>query len=488
MIKTPPTLLRLTTMVVFALSSFGALLYLWMAFGGAIPFKPVGYRFDILVPEATQLAGQADVRISGVSVGRVVDVEPGPGNRTRATIEMDREHAPVARDGRAMLRLKSLLGETYVELERGNPSRGVIPDGGTLAATLISPTVELDEILRTFDPETRDGFRRWMQSSSAALRGRGDDVNAAFAQLPGFVEKGTDLFATLDAQAGAVRSLVASTGDVFDAISAQDGELAGLITATDRLFGTTARRNRELQALFGALPRFEAESRRTLPVLTAFGDEAEPVVRRLQPVATELDPTFAALRDLAPELEAFFGKLSPVVTASERGVPALEKLLADLPPLLDAFGPWLRNVNPMVGYLGEHRRELTAFIANTTAATLGRDLPDVLPGAKGAVNYLRTVQTLSPEALAFYPRPLGSSRMNAYQRAGAFAELAAGLPSLTTRTCANGTPAPPAAALPEGLAPLVQQHVFRTPGRDVLRPACRTAAGGPAFPRLRAER
>ena len=38
-----------------------------------------------------------------------------------ATIEMQSRYAPVARDARAILRQKSLLGETFVELTPGHP-------------------------------------------------------------------------------------------------------------------------------------------------------------------------------------------------------------------------------------------------------------------------------------------------------------------------------------------------------------------------------
>ena len=43
--KTRPSLARIAAMVVFALSCFGLLLFLWLAFGGPIPLKPEGYLF-----------------------------------------------------------------------------------------------------------------------------------------------------------------------------------------------------------------------------------------------------------------------------------------------------------------------------------------------------------------------------------------------------------------------------------------------------------
>src|ERR671925_1360210 len=106
--KSAPSLPRILTMVVFALSCFGLLLFMWLSFGGAIPLKPKGYRVQVAFPEATTLATEADVRIAGVSVGKVRDLEVDSGrNRTVATLELDREFGPLHGDARAMLRQKT---------------------------------------------------------------------------------------------------------------------------------------------------------------------------------------------------------------------------------------------------------------------------------------------------------------------------------------------------------------------------------------------
>src|SRR5215203_6156738 len=117
--KQAPTLGRLLVMAGFALSCFGLLLFLWLAFGGPIPLQPKGYRFKVSFPEATQLAQEADVRISGVPVGKVKTLTPRAG-RTLAEVELDERYAPVPSDARAILRQKTLLGETYVELTPGH--------------------------------------------------------------------------------------------------------------------------------------------------------------------------------------------------------------------------------------------------------------------------------------------------------------------------------------------------------------------------------
>src|SRR6185312_2357979 len=161
--KQVPTVGRLLVMAVFTLSCFGLLLYLWSAFGGPVPLKPHGYRFQTSFAEATQLAQEADVRISGVNVGKVKKLELGDDGRTNATIELDNQYAPIPKDAKAILRQKTLLGETYVELTPGTPGSPTVREGGRLANTQVAPTVQLDDIFRTFDPRTRAAFQTWMQ-------------------------------------------------------------------------------------------------------------------------------------------------------------------------------------------------------------------------------------------------------------------------------------------------------------------------------------
>src|ERR1700712_1833900 len=98
-----PSLSKVITMVLFALSCAGLLLFLWLSFGGTVPFNPQGYRIRVSFPSAGQLATQADVRIAGVSVGKVIDKSIDvQGDRTVATIQMQNQFAPVHKDARAI--------------------------------------------------------------------------------------------------------------------------------------------------------------------------------------------------------------------------------------------------------------------------------------------------------------------------------------------------------------------------------------------------
>ena len=128
----PPTITRILVAIGFALSCFALALFLWITFGGPLPLKPEGYRFTVPFDEATQLAVESDVRISGVPVGKVKAVELADNGRADATIELDSRYAPIPTDTRAMLRTKTLLGETFVELTPGDEQGPTLEEGGRL--------------------------------------------------------------------------------------------------------------------------------------------------------------------------------------------------------------------------------------------------------------------------------------------------------------------------------------------------------------------
>jgi virulence factor Mce-like protein len=442
--KAAPSFGRIAVMAVFALSCFGLLLFLWLAFGGNIPLKPKGYRFTASFTEATQLAQEADVRISGVPVGKVKTIEPDKKTgRSDVVIQLESRYAPLPSDAKAILRQKTLLGETYVELTPGTPTAKAVPEGGRLGTAQISPTVELDEIYRSFDPRTRRAFQVWMQTQAQAIKGHGRDINDALGNLGPFAEDAGVAVDILNRQEGAVRRLIANTGVVFGALTERGDQLRGLIENSNLVFSTTAARDRELQESFVALPTFERESQVTLNRLNEFAEDTDPLVTQLRPAARELSPTLTALSALAPDLKALFRDLDKVITASRTGFPAAERILRDLRPLLNQADPALRQLIPILEGLGYYKGELTAFFANTAAATQGLD-----PGTR--LHYLRTTNPFNPENLAAYPRRLGSNRPNPYQLPGGYRKLPGGLEVYESRHCGRTLPTisttPPAPA------------------------------------------
>ena len=328
-------------------------------------------------------------------------------------IQLESRYAPLRSDAKAILRQKTLLGETYVELTPGHAeARRRCPEGGSLRTTQISPTVELDEIYRSFDPRTRRAFQVWMQTQAQAIKGHGRDINDALGNLGPFAE---------DAERRGRHPQPPGGGGPAADLQHRRG-----VRRADRARRPAARADRELQPRLrhhrGARPRAagDASSRcrpssasraRRSTASTRSPRDTDPLVTQLRPAARELSPTLTDLSALAPDLKALFRDLDKVITVSRTGFPAAERILRDLRPLLAQADPALRQLIPILEVLGAYKGELTAFFANTAAATQAFD-----PGTR--LHYLRTTNPLNPENLAAYPRRIGSNRPEPLPAAG----------------------------------------------------------------------
>jgi phospholipid/cholesterol/gamma-HCH transport system substrate-binding protein len=441
MSKRAPSTTQLLVIAGFALSCFGILLFLWITFGGPTPFKAKPYEIEVPFNEATQLAQQSDVRISGVSVGKVQDIVLSPsGEQALAKVDIDDKYGPIPKDTRAILRTKTLLGETYIELTPGDRNGPVLPDGGTLPEAQIAESVQLDEIFRTFDASTRAAFQTWQQEAAVAIEGQGASLSYAFGELEPTFTQFDRLFRVLDSQRLAVKQIFSNGATALQALRGRQGELAGLIRNSNTVFSTTAARDHEIEALFRAFPTFQDESKLTVERLKTFALDADPVMQQLVPVAEQLSPTLITLARFATPAKGFFEGLKPVIARAPTGFPALRKLFRDqFPPLLRAADPFLRNVNPLLTGVGLYKHELTATMGNIAAIANGK-LP--VENAQGVnAHYLRAMGPFNPESLATYPSRTTTNRTNAYPQPLAAKSLATGLPSFDTRSCSSGVTA-----------------------------------------------
>lgn len=412
MIKQAPSPARIAAMIVFAFSCIGILLYLWLTFGGSIPLQPKGYRVQAAFPEAVGLMKDVDVRASGVTIGTVrgTDLDKKSG-RVLATLELEDEFAPLPSNARAILRRKTLIGETFVEISRGDPRARPLREGERLRDSQIEPEVELDEIIQTYDPGTRRAFRVWMQQLGQAIEERGESLNDAVGQLPAFTQSAGDLLDVLNDHERALKGLVRDTGHVYGALTKDEGQLRNLIENSYELFDQTSSKREALAETISIFPTFLTESRQTLKRLQSFSRDAYPLMRDLRPVARELRPAVASAKSLAPHLERYFEGFGEQITVSERSSPALTEILEDTPPLLRAVGPFLAELNPIFQWLEQHQLLTSDFLGNAASATA-----DTVEGAPAGEmgHYLRQLGVTGVESLLIHRNRLSSNRGNAY--------------------------------------------------------------------------
>jgi hypothetical protein len=80
--------------IAFTLSCLGLMIFVWTQFGGTVPFAAQGYRVNALFTETGLLVPNADVRIAGVNVGKVTNVQ-ARGVNSYVTMDLQSQYAPI---------------------------------------------------------------------------------------------------------------------------------------------------------------------------------------------------------------------------------------------------------------------------------------------------------------------------------------------------------------------------------------------------------
>jgi virulence factor Mce-like protein len=458
-------------MTAFALSCVGLLLFLWVSFGGTLPFRTQGYRFAVLLPESGTIQNQGDVRIAGVDVGKVVGVSLD-GRYTRAVIEMQNRYAPIRRDVHVYVRRKSLLGEVYLEMTPGVRGSPALPDDGTIPASQVTVTVGLDQILSTFDPRTRTDLQAWVQGWAQGLNGTAPAISDDVVRFSQTAQAANNLLGILYQQRTAVSNLIHDTGTTFGTIGAESSRVQQLISAGDTVFGTTAARDRALEATFHDLPPFLRGLQSTLAATQRLSVPGTPALGDLQPAARLIAPTLNDAVALSPSLRSVARGLGPVLDAAPTGLRDARQVILGTVPLIPQLRFFGRYLVPIIDYVYAYRQEIAQSWPKGASAT-NATLPD--PGTGHMLHYLRAPAQIPSEALAIASKRQPYSRANAYMNPGGLAGIEpghGGLQDFDCRNLSNPLTVPP---VPGGQPPCLQQQPWTLEGRTAQYPQLQPA-------------
>lgn len=316
--------LKLLGAVVLLLA--GVILYVSYTANDGLPLQSTR-TVVIEVPNADRLAKRDAVRIGGIRVGQVRDVEPAPPRpgrppSARITLALDPDAGPLPVDTRVKVRPASILGASYVDVRPGR-SGEVVPEGGVLPLERATPTVQATELFDVFDRSTARAMRRGIDGLASATAARGPDLNAtigSFASLLGPLSRVSRVLAAPETRLGGFVRAAATFSSTLEPVAA---ELAGATTGAARTFGALAAERRALGATIDAAPGALADVRAAM--------------RATGPALDELATASAELRRATTTLPRAVRRLDGVLVA---GLPALRRVPAagrELDPALRAI-------------------------------------------------------------------------------------------------------------------------------------------------------
>lgn len=339
-----------------------------LANGSALPDVGARYEVDAVVPSAVSLAPGAEVRIASVRAGEVEDIRQR-GSTAVLRLRFDDDQPVVHRDAQVSVRLRTLVGENYVEVLPGSPGAPVVPDGGELPAAQALEATQIDEILAVLDTRTRARARVLLRGAGAGVRGRGDDLNTLVDGLSATITEAAPVTRVLDAQRRQIAGVVGDLGAIMREIARRGTELRRFATTGRETAVAVAERDRALRATLARAPSALRAVRRVSQTLTQVTRSSAPAIAELASTVRGADRTLRLLRPAADTATAAVTELRRASPPLRRLLPALRRFAPVAGAAMEPLRGVLRQVNPMLRYLAPYVDDVAAVALGLRSAT-----------------------------------------------------------------------------------------------------------------------
>jgi phospholipid/cholesterol/gamma-HCH transport system substrate-binding protein len=344
-----------------------AFLIVLLTWSNAAPWSGGDYKVRVLFPTAASMGPGASVRIAGIQVGKVTSVER-KGAAAVLTMKIGKGKTPLPEDTRAAIRLRTLVGENYVELIPGK-SKQTLASGGILPVSQTENYVEADEILSVLRGQTRERARELIQGFGGGLDGQGVKLNGMLKDVTGVVRAGDDLTAILSKDRQQVAGLVDQVGHVMQEIGDRTTSIKTLASSGRDTFQALANRDEGLKATLRQLPPTLKQVQTTSGLVKSVTARSAPVVAKLASAVGGLDPVFASLKPAAEEGRGIMRSLSTAAPRLTTTAGKLQGLGAPTAAAMPQLNKLLCQVNPMAKYLAPFAGDVSAMLANMSSST-----------------------------------------------------------------------------------------------------------------------
>jgi virulence factor Mce-like protein len=453
----------------FTLSCVLLITFVWVQFGGTIPFAPQGYRIKAVFDETGLLVPNADIRIAGVNVGRVASVH-AQGTHSLVTMNISSQFAPVPADTRAILREKTLLGEGYVELSSGSRAGPKLRDGGTIPVSQVAATQQLDEVLNSFTTPVQHDLQTLLIGTGNALAGRGEDLNDAFGNFDPAATELQAIVGVLRQQQGNLRSLINNSATVLNTLADRGADLRSLVNSGNAVFASTAAENKSLEATVHALPSFLRQLKTSLGVINGTMQLAKPSLTALTPVAPLFKPALEGLSNAAGPLVGVLKQAPATLRVALKALPDVGQFLKDLKPAVNTLLPAAEQLVPMINIASDYKSTIVTSMvqlaAMLQAETTADTTQEVAGTPAGTAHYLRAEFGFGPDSFWGATKVNPLERSNAYYAPGELGQIAdGGLEAATCKGAGTGTGNVPCKLQPQfpwghGVASSYYPHVI----------------------------
>ncbi|WP_018330893.1 MCE family protein [Actinomycetospora chiangmaiensis] len=254
--------------------------------------------------DASGLIGGSDVRIAGVRVGRVTDVQVVDRSVAEVSFTVeDTRKLPIG--ARYAIKYQNLVGQRYLDIQRGNgPMNQFLEPGGTVPVTQTQPPLNLTVVF--------NGFKPLFQALSP------DDVN----------KLSFEIIQVLQGESGNINQLLASTASLTSTIADRDAVIGRVIDNLNLTLDTVNARDDKLSSLIVSLQQ----------LVSGLAQDRVAIGSTLQPIADLTQVTAGFLADARPPLRDDIVKLGQESDILNRNRGLVENALRNIPQKANNFG------------------------------------------------------------------------------------------------------------------------------------------------------
>lgn len=238
--------------------------------------------------DATGVVKGDDIRVAGVKVGVVKDIEIVDRSRALVTFSVDDDTA-VTGATNAAIRYRNLVGQRYISLSQEIGDSARLSEGDTIPVSQTSPALDLTVLFNGFKP-------LFQALSPSDLNKLSYEVVQVFqgegGTLEGLLAHTASVTQTLASRDEVIGQLIDNLNEVLDHIGDRDDQLTELIK-TFRTFVGGLKDDRK--AILGSLDQISALSAETAGLVKGIRPAFVEDIEQLRRVAGNLDKNKAEI-------------------------------------------------------------------------------------------------------------------------------------------------------------------------------------------------
>jgi phospholipid/cholesterol/gamma-HCH transport system substrate-binding protein len=332
---------------------------------GFTRYNPLKHPFQLkaAVKSANSIQAKSPVRIAGVNVGEVKEVEPVKGGGAIITMAIEKPGLPIHKDAQLKIRPRIFLeGNFFVDISPGTPNAPAFKSGDTVPVQQTSTPVQFGQLLTALQSDTRQDLQTFLYEYAQKGLGNGgaEAYNKALDDSPKALRNASIANdATLGQRPHDLSNLERGQQRLFHSLSSNPGALKDLVTQLNVTFAAFAREDNALEqtipllrdTLRTGVPALQSVDA-ALPSLRAFSREALPGVRSSGPTIDASLPLVTQLRLLVrpAELRGLVHDLRPTIPAlarlNQRSIGLLNENRALSQCQSDVLVPWAKKGIP----------------------------------------------------------------------------------------------------------------------------------------------